>query len=185
MGDARLVALLNRAAKEILPVAADPGIVSPEAFLNEVLEKRLPNPFIPDTPARIACDTSQKIPVRFGVTLTLRAEAGLPDDELTAFPFVFALWLRYLTGVGDDGAPMQVNPDPRLPELTAHLETVKPGAGTNREALRAAVKPILSDASIFGVDLYAGAGTLAAKTEAYLVKMLEGPGAVGRALTDF
>lgn len=47
----------------------DPGILSPRAFIDEVVTQRLPNPFIPDTPQRIATDTSQKIPVRFGETL--------------------------------------------------------------------------------------------------------------------
>ena len=31
-----------------------------------MLTQRLPNPFMPDTPQRIATDTSQKVPIRFG-----------------------------------------------------------------------------------------------------------------------
>jgi fructuronate reductase len=46
--------------REGMPVVVNPGILDPEAFLKEVIEKRLPNPYIPDTPQRIACDTSQK-----------------------------------------------------------------------------------------------------------------------------
>ena len=38
-----------------------PGVIDPQAFLREVLTQRLPNPFMPDTPQRIATDTSQKI----------------------------------------------------------------------------------------------------------------------------
>lgn len=43
-------------------MVVDPRILNPRAFLQEVLEQRLPNPFIPDTPQRIATDTSQKVP---------------------------------------------------------------------------------------------------------------------------
>ena len=52
--------------QECLPAAADPGILDPGKFLDRVIRVRLPNPFTPDTPQRIAADCSQKIPVRFG-----------------------------------------------------------------------------------------------------------------------
>src|SRR5574344_1358769 len=47
--------------QEGLPVVVDPGILSPKAFLDEVVTERLPNPFMPDSPQRIATDTSQKV----------------------------------------------------------------------------------------------------------------------------
>ena len=73
MKDPDLKRLVERIGyKEGLPVVTDPVILSPEAFLKEVLEKRLPNPFMPDTPQRIACDTSQKVPIRFGETIKSR-----------------------------------------------------------------------------------------------------------------
>ena len=50
--------------KEGMPVVTDPRVLSPADFLDAVLTKRLPNPFMPDTPQRIATDTSQKIPIR-------------------------------------------------------------------------------------------------------------------------
>ncbi|MDR3207700.1 MAG: mannitol dehydrogenase family protein, partial [Oscillospiraceae bacterium] len=40
--------------KEGLPVVIDPKILDPRQFLKEVLVVRLPNPFMPDTPQRIA-----------------------------------------------------------------------------------------------------------------------------------
>ena len=43
---------------EGLPVVESPGILKPEDFLKEVLTERLPNPFLMDTPQRIATDTS-------------------------------------------------------------------------------------------------------------------------------
>ena len=38
---------------EGLPVVIDPGILSPMKFIKEVIEERLPNPFVPDMPQRI------------------------------------------------------------------------------------------------------------------------------------
>ena len=52
--------------REGLPVVVDPGILDPKQFIDEVVTKRIPNPFMPDTPQRIATDTSQKLPIRFG-----------------------------------------------------------------------------------------------------------------------
>ncbi|MBR6221226.1 MAG: mannitol dehydrogenase family protein, partial [Clostridia bacterium] len=70
MRDTELVKLIKRIGyDEGLPVVTDPGILSPKAFIDEVVERRVPNPFMPDTPQRIACDTSQKVPIRFGETI--------------------------------------------------------------------------------------------------------------------
>ena len=65
---------LNRLVHEIgpvegMPVVTDPGILSPEAFVDEVINVRIPNPFMPDTPQRIATDTSQKVGIRYGETI--------------------------------------------------------------------------------------------------------------------
>ena len=45
--------------KEGLPVVTDPGIIDPKEFIDTVLNVRFSNVFIPDTPQRIATDTSQ------------------------------------------------------------------------------------------------------------------------------
>lgn len=47
--------------KEGLPVVINPGILDPKEFIDTVLNVRIPNPFMPDTPQRIATDTSQKL----------------------------------------------------------------------------------------------------------------------------
>ena len=105
---------------EGMPVVVDPGVMSAEAFIGEVLEKRLPNPFVPDTPQRIACDTSQKLPVRFGETLKAYVARGKDDlSFLRMIPMVFAGYARYLTGIGDDGKPFALSPDPNLEALQA------------------------------------------------------------------
>ena len=70
MQDEDILALIRRLGyQEGLPVVTDPGILNPKDFLAEVLEQRLPNPFMPDAPQRIATDTSQKVGIRFGETI--------------------------------------------------------------------------------------------------------------------
>ena len=44
-------------------------VFRPRDFIDTVLRVRIPNPFMPDTPQRIATDTSQKLPIRFGETI--------------------------------------------------------------------------------------------------------------------
>jgi mannitol-1-phosphate/altronate dehydrogenase len=86
MRDPELKALVEHIGyDEGMPVVVDPRILNPRAFLQEVLEQRLPNPFIPDTPQRIATDTSQKVPIRFGETI--KAYARRQDLEVTHLTF--------------------------------------------------------------------------------------------------
>ena len=173
MQDEKLVRLVNLAANEALPTVVNPGIIDPAVFLKEVLTERFPNPFIPDAPARIACDTSQKVPVRFGVTLQERKKEGLPIDTLEAIPLFIALWLRYRTGVADSGQPLELSPDPRLPEVFNALDGVKFGEKVD-------IAPMLSHAATFGVNLYeAGLGQ---KIEGLFAELNSGAGAVSRML---
>lgn len=124
--------------KEGMPVVVNPGVLSPEDFLNAVLEKRLPNPFMPDTPQRIACDTSQKIPIRFGETIkAYKKSATLKTENLIIIPMVLAGYLRYLEGVDDEGNAFEPSPDPLLAELRA----MKP-------------EDVLKKQEIFATDLF-------------------------------
>jgi len=177
MEDTRLVALIRHAASEAMPTVSDPVIINPQAFLEEVITNRFPNPFIPDTPARINMDVSQKIPVRFGETLKTRKSAGLDITGLEAIPQFIALWLRYQMGKDDNGALMALSPDPRLPEAVLPLAKLELGQGN-----KADLGPILSDTTIFGVDLYAvGLGDKIAK---YFAQLSKKPGAVGHFLDE-
>ena len=167
--------------KEGMPVVIDPGIIRPEDFLKDVLTKRFPNPFMPDTPQRIATDTSQKIPVRYGQTL--RAYASSPDlslDDLTMIPLVFAGWLRYLLGADDKGNHMDLSPDPRMEELTGLLGGIRLG---QRPVDGKGIDAILGDQSIFSIDLFSCG--MAAKVKGMFAEMLEGPGAVRRTLQKY
>ncbi len=150
MKDPDLKRLVERIGyTEGLPVVTDPGILRPEDFLREVLEKRLPNPFMPDTPQRIACDTSQKVPIRFGETIKSRLKDG-SADMLEGIPLAIAAWLRYLLGTDDRGEPMPVSPDPMVPELQAALAGVKFG---EPDSAGNALAPVLANELIFGTNL--------------------------------
>ncbi|MCL2374467.1 MAG: mannitol dehydrogenase family protein [Treponema sp.] len=167
--------------KEGLPAVVDPGILSPREFIGNVINVRLPNPFVPDAPQRIATDTSQKIPARFGQTIkAYMASSALKTDDLKLIPLVIAAWLRYLMGIDDEGKPFEVSPDPLLPSLAPMLSGIKLG---DKGAFPAALKPVLSDKSIFAVDLYeAGLGE---RVEQYFNELREGPGAVAKTLKKY
>ncbi|MBR6953564.1 MAG: (d)CMP kinase [Clostridia bacterium] len=175
MKDPDLVRLVKRIGyTEGLPVVTDPGILSPKAFIDEVIGERLPNVFMPDTPQRIATDTSQKVPIRFGETIkSYMADPERNPADLTGIPLALAGWLRYLLGVDDRGNPMVVSDDPMLAELQGALAGVTLG---DPDSVVGKLRPILSNPVLFGVDLYAAG--LAGKVEALLREELAGPGAV-------
>ena len=160
---------LSRLVKELgyregMPVVSDPKVISPADFLDAVLNKRLPNPFMPDSPARIATDTSQKIPVRFGETIkAYRQSDELDAEELVCIPLVIAGYLRYLSGRDDNGNAFEPSPDPLLDEL----KSMKP-------------EDILRRQDIFANDLYADG--LADRILGYYRRMSTGPGAVRKTL---
>ena len=166
---------------EGLPVVTDPGILSPKQFIDEVMNIRIPNPFMPDTPQRIATDTSQKLSIRFGETIkSYLASPELSLSDLQAIPAVFAGWLRYLMGVDDNGDAFDLSPDPLLATVRPYAQDLKFGAPADRETLSKTLAPLLSDASIFGVDLIS-AGLSDRVLDAF-VSMLQGTGAVADTL---
>lgn len=180
MKDADIVHLVKRLGYvEGLPVVVDPGIISPRAFIDEVVNERLPNPFMPDDPRRIATDTSQKVGVRFGETIKSYLAQGRDLGSLVAIPLALAGWMRYLLAVNDKGEAMEVSADPLKDELQAKLAGIvwnEPGS------YKGQLRGILSNASIFGVDLTTT--PLAEKIEGYFVRLLEGAGAVRKVLQE-
>ena len=181
MKDATLVKLVKRLGYvEGLPVVVDPGILSPKAFIDEVVEQRLPNPFMPDSPQRIATDTSQKVGIRFGETIKSYVEKGKDLHELTALSLAIAGWLRYLLGVGDDGKAIEISADPMKDELQAQLAGIEVG---RPESYNGQIRPILANANIFGSDLCALG--MADRIEEMFVSELAGEGAVRRTLEAY
>jgi fructuronate reductase len=166
---------------EGVPVAVNPGIIDPNRFIREVIEIRFTNPFIPDTPQRIASDTSQKVGIRFGETIkAYSARDDLDPSALKYIPLVIAGWCRYLMGVDDKGVEMPLSSDPMLTELTAHLADVKFGS---TQSVGKNLVPILSNSTLFGSDLYAVG--LGEKIEKYFTEMIAGPGAVAATLERY
>lgn len=175
MKDKDLVGLIKKIGYvEGLPVVTDPKIISPRQFIDEVVEKRLPNPFTPDTPQRIVTDTSQKLAIRFGETIKAYiADPNLDVKSLTFIPLVIATWCRYLLGTDDKGGEMELRPDPLLNNLKEYVKDVKLGEPID---VHSVLQPILSNKSIFGEDLYSVG--LAEKIESYFRQLISGPNAV-------
>ena len=135
---------------------------------------------MPDSPWRIATDTSQKVGIRFGETIkAYEAREDLKASDLKMIPLVFAGWLRYLLGVNDAGESFEPSSDPLLDDLRKYVGSIKLGDKDVHDK----VSPILSNDKIFGVDLYkVGLGEL---VEKYFVELLEGPGAVANTLRKY
>jgi fructuronate reductase len=166
---------------ESMPVVVDPGIIKPMDFIKTVIDVRFPNPYLPDAPQRIATDTSQKIPVRFGETLKSYIKRGQGEEQnLTFIPLFFAGWLRYLLAVDDDGQAMTLSPDPMLEELQAILADIKLG---DQGPFDATLQPILANANIFGVDLVQLG--LAKKVIDFFNELVVGPGAIRKTLVKY
>ena len=175
MQDPELKALVEKIGyQEGMPVVVDPGILNPNDFIHEVIDCRFPNPFMPDTPQRIATDTSQKIPVRFGETIKSYVQReDLDVTKLVYIPLAIAGWLRYLLGVDDTGAPMACSPDPMLETLQAQLSGVRVGEPDSADGK---LDAILSNTVIFGSDLMALG--LGGRICGLFRELIAGPGAV-------
>jgi len=181
MKDSELTKLIKTIGyKEGLPVVTDPGIINPKDFIDTVVEVRLPNPFMPDTPQRIACDTSQKLAIRFGETIKAYEKSdSLNVSDLKLIPLVFAGWARYLMVIDDNLNKFELSPDPLLEKVVPMVEDIKIGDSDVHSKL----EKLFGDASIFGVNLYeAGLGELAEK---YFVELIAGKGAVRETLKKY
>jgi fructuronate reductase len=166
---------------EGMPVVVDPGVIKPMEFIKTVIDVRFPNPYLPDAPQRIATDTSQKIPVRFGETLKSYFKRGQGEEKnLTYIPLFFAGWLRYLLGVDDAGNKMALSPDPMLEEMQAKLAGIKLG---DKGPFEETLKPILANKIIFGVDLVQYG--LDQKVIGFFTELVAGPGAVKATLQKY
>ena len=167
--------------KEGLPVVVNPGILDPKKFIDEVVNVRIPNPFLPDSPQRIATDTSQKLSIRFGETIkAYEASPDLHTEDLKLIPLVYAGWLRYLMGIDDEGREFTPSSDPLLEEARQYVAdyelSFSPKDLSKLDAL-------LANEKIFGVNLHAiGMDTL---VKQYFAELSAGEGAVAAALKKY
>ncbi|MDD6455436.1 MAG: mannitol dehydrogenase family protein [Lachnospiraceae bacterium] len=158
---------------EGLPVVENPGILSPQAFVDELFDDRFPNEYLGDTNLRLAVDVSQMVGIRFGETIKAYVRKFGNASALTAIPLGIAGWLRYMLGVDDAGQKYELAPDPMKEEIGEQLSDIVIGKS---ETLRDQLKPILSNERLFFTDLYkAGVGE---KIETMFREMIAGPGAV-------
>ncbi len=178
MKDETLVKLIHEIGYvEGMKVVTDPKVMSVKQFIDEVVNLRLPNPFVPDTPQRIACDTSKKLSVRFGETLKAYMDNGESDlSFLTYIPLVYAGYARYLTGINDEGEAFERSPDPNLDAIDSVVSGYVLGEAFDTSKLA----PLFENAEICGVDLYACG--LGKKVEAMFAKMNEGKGAIRKTI---
>ena len=181
MGDADLRSFVQKLGYiEAMPVVTDPGVLNPYEFIGDVINKRLPNPFMPDAPQRIAMDTSQKLPIRFGETLRKYLKRGLDKKNLVLIPLTLAGYARYLKGLKDDLTPFQPSPDPLLEELQAIVAPLEIGKADQDWS---PLKSLYSRKDIFGLDLYeAGLGE---QIEDMVRELYAGPGAVRATLHKY
>ena len=165
---------------EAMPVVTDPGVLNPYEFIGAVINRRLPNPFMPDAPQRIAMDTSQKLPIRFGETIKKYIARGLDMGNLQLIPLTLAGYARYLKGIKDNGEPFEPSPDPMLEELQAIVAPLEIGkADQNFSCLHT----LYSRSDVFGLDLYeAGLGE---QIEGMVKELYAGPGAVRATLHKY
>ena len=167
--------------KEGLPVVVNPGILDPKKFIDEVVNVRIPNPFLPDSPQRIATDTSQKLSIRFGETIkAYEASPDLHTEDLKLIPLVYAGWLRYLMGIDDEGREFTPSSDPLLEEARQYVAdyelSFSPKDLSKLDAL-------LANEKIFGVNLHAiGMDTL---VKQYFAELSSGVGAVAATLKKY
>ena len=180
MKDKELVNLITKMSHtEGMPVVVNPGILDPEKFLNECLTERFPNPFMPDTPQRIATDTSQKLPIRYGENFKAHIEKG-DADKLVYMPLVIAGWLRYLLAVDDNGETFEPSSDPLLATAQGMIKGISFGKTNVTES---ELSEILSNEVIFGTDLVkAGLAPIITK---YFNELNAGKGAIRATLTRY
>ena len=185
MKDEDLVKLVRTIGyKEGLPVVVNPGVLDPKEFIDTVVNVRIPNPFMPDTPQRIATDTSQKLSIRYGETIkSYLADPKLDVMDLKLIPLVQAGWLRYLMAVDDAGKTFEPSPDPLLADCQKYVKDFTLGQKVTKEEAKDKLLPLLQNAQIFGVDLEKAG--LSDRVAGYFTELIAGTGAVRAALHKY
>lgn len=158
---------------EGLPVVPNPGILSPQEFVDELFNDRFTNEYLGDTNLRLAVDVSQMVGIRFGETIKAYVAKYGDASRLTAIPLGIAGWLRYMLAVDDEGKRYELAPDPMNEEIQEQLKEIIVG---QPETFTDQLKAILSNERIFFVDIYQTG--LGGKIETMFREMIAGPGAI-------
>ncbi|WP_421724192.1 mannitol dehydrogenase family protein [Bauldia sp.] len=145
IGDPALRALVKRLmTDEVTPTLSVSGIDLPG--YRDALIARFDNPALKHRTYQIAMDGSQKLPQRLLGTIRDRLAAGA---SFTCLALGVAGWMRYVTGVDESGARIDVQ-DPLAPRLRSIHEAV----GDDPPAL---ARAYLAVEEVFGTDLAANA----------------------------
>jgi fructuronate reductase len=128
---------------EIIPVVPPPPGTDLHHYATELLA-RFANPAIRHRTWQIAMDGSQKLPQRLLGTARDLIAMGRPFGRVA---FGIAAWMRYVTGIDEKGAPIDVR-DP----LAGTLRKIADEAGPDAARLAPA---LLSVEAVFGRDLAA------------------------------
>lgn len=141
MGDPAYVKLIHGLmTEEAMPTLDMPG-VDLGAYRDELL-KRFRNPALKHRTWQIAMDGSQKLPQRLLGTIRDRLKAGQGIERLA---LGVAAWMRYVTGVAEDGGEIDVR-DPHALKMMA----IAADAGDDPEAL---FDGLVGMSEVFGADL--------------------------------
>lgn len=139
--------------REIVPTVPPPEGEDLAAYCDALLA-RYRNPAIRHRTWQIAMDGSQKLPQRILGTIADNAAAGRPSPGLA---LVVAAWMRYVGGVDETGAQIDVR-DP----LADRLRTAWDSKVTGSDKVRA----LLAIQDVFSPDLVATPGFAEAVTDA-------------------
>ena len=118
--------------------------------------------------------------MRFGETLKNYKKKGLDATSLIALPLAIAGWMRYLLAIDDNGQEFTLSDDPLIPDLKAKMQGIEFG---KVDSVGDKLKPILSNATLFCVDLYSIC--LGTKVEDLFKEMIVGPQAVRNTLVKY
>jgi fructuronate reductase len=141
MGDPAYVKLIHGLmSEEVMPTLDMPG-VDLGGYRDELLE-RFRNPALKHRTWQIAMDGSQKLPQRLLGTIRDRLKNGQGIERLA---LGVAAWMRYVTGVAEDGSEIDVR-DPHALKMMA----IAADAGDDAEAL---FDGLVGMSEIFGDDL--------------------------------
>lgn len=145
MGDPAYVRLIHGLmTEEAMPTLDMPG-VDLGAYRDQLLE-RFRNPALKHRTWQIAMDGSQKLPQRLLGTIRDLLAAGKGIDRLA---LGVAAWMRYVTGVAEDGSEIDVR-DPHALKMHA----IAADAGDDPVAL---YEGLVALSEVFGTDLAANA----------------------------